>query len=416
MSRVLVATLGSVGDLHPFLAIARSLVRQGHSVLFLSSEPHRAAVEAEGVSFTPILSTHDHDRAARHPDLWHPIRGFGILWRHLAMRSVNTTVALLEAEVATSPAPVRVLASPLVLGARLAADWLPIRLVTAHTAPSGLRHLGEPLFMGSWRVPQWWPTAWRRVLWRALDRWKLQPMAAPFIDQWRAAHQLPPLNEPVFDRWLHSPHRVLGLYPGAFNPPAADLPVAMQCVGFPLFQSQVPHPSDAALAAWLQRDNDRPRIAIYAGSSHQHRAKTFQACAERLDAKGWPTLLLMSGEAPDTLGRHGLIRPWADLRSVLPSCQGWLHHGGIGATAEGLLAGLRQWTMPSAYDQFENSWHIARSLSLRSSEVLLTEEQLHSGELPQLDSLAAWPRRPRLSFTDSGDAAVDRVIQTLLEA
>lgn len=416
MSRILVATLGSVGDLHPFLAVARALVQRGHSVLFLSSEPHRAAVEAEGVAFTSILGAHDHDRAARHPDLWHPIRGFGVLWRHFAVRSVDATVDVLRNEVAAGGDALRVLASPLVLGARLAVDCLPFRLVTAHTAPSGVRHVADPLFLGAWQVPPWWPMAWRRAAWAVLDHWKLQPMAAPFINRWREAHGLPALAETVFDRWLHSPHRTIGLYPDSFSTAADQPPVAVQRVGFPLFQPHALVPPDAALADWLGQSFDQPRIAIYAGSSHHHRAEVFHACATHLDALGCPTLLLMAGKAPGPLGQHSLIRPWVDLRGTLPRCQGWLHHGGIGASAEGLRAGVRQWTLPSAYDQFENSWYIARHLGLDTREVLLDTRQVHEARLPGWQHLNDWSHQPRLSAEDSGETAVNRAIEAILGA
>ncbi|MBQ0959263.1 glycosyltransferase family 1 protein [Ideonella sp. 4Y11] len=415
MSRVLVATLGSVGDLQPFLALARALRQRGHSVLFLSSEPHRASVEAEGLAFEPILSAHDHERAASHPDLWHPIRGFGVLWRHLAVRSVDSTVAILERESASHPHTPRVLASPLVLGARLAVDLLPYRLITAHTAPNGLRHLGDPLFLGAWRVPGWWPRAWRRAAWQLLDRWKLQPMAAPFINRWRMRRGFAALQEPVFERWLHSPHQVIGLFPEAFSPAADDLPVPMHCVGFPLFRPQVPILEDPGLQLWLGQQVTRPRLVIYAGSSHHHRASAFQACAERLDALGWPTLLLLPGSAPARFGEWGLIRPWVDLRHTLPRVGGWLHHGGIGACAEGLMAGVRQWTFPSAYDQFENSWHVAQRMALPLDKVQLDEAQLHAGRLPGLTSLADWPVTPRLTSSEGGDSSIDQAVQLILQ-
>jgi len=416
MSRILVATLGSVGDLHPFLAIARALVRQGHSVLFLSSEPHRAAVEAEGVPFTSILSTHDHDRAARHPALWHPIRGFGVLWRHLAVGSVEAAVALLRSELAIHGDSLRVVASPLVLGARLAVDMLPFRLITAHTAPSAIRHLADPLFLGAWQIPAWWPRSWRRIAWGVLDQWKLQPMAAPFINQWRVEHGLAPVQAPIFDRWLHSPHRVLGLFPDSFQCTEADSPVPVQCVGFPLFQPASTAPQDPELMEWLKHSPEQPRIAIYAGSSHHHRSEAFRACAEALDAQGVATLLLMAGEVPGRLGAHGIRRPWVDLQEVLPQCHGWLHHGGIGASADGLRAGVRQWTLPSAYDQFENSWQVARHLELATPQVLLAEHQVRQGRLPQLQQLAHWPRQSRLSDQDGGARSVDRAIQAILTA
>jgi rhamnosyltransferase subunit B len=416
MSRVVVATLGSLGDLHPFLAVARGLVEQGHSVLFLSSEPHRAAVEAEGLRFESVLSAKEHHRAAQHTDLWHPIRGFGVLWRHLAVRSIDAVVDTLTREVSSGSEPVRVLASPLVLGARLAVDTLPIRLITAHTAPSGLRSLAHPLYLGAWPVPSWWPQSWRRLAWRALDAWKLQPMALPAINRWRAQQGLAPVHEPIFDRWLHSPHRVVALFPSWFSPAAQDLPVAVQHVGFPLFHGHREEVSDPALEAWLQVQDTPSRIVVYGGSTSGAHQAHFAAAAQALDQKGWPVLLIAPGTEPAELGRRGLVRPWADLRHTLQHCQGWLHHGGVGACAEGFLSGTRQWTNPSAYDQFDNTVRTAQRQDMMLGQVMVNLEQLRAGDLPGLQQLSRWPHRPRLSQADGGPAAIHHVMKAVLGA
>ncbi|MFM2328843.1 MAG: hypothetical protein RLZZ494_946, partial [Pseudomonadota bacterium] len=91
--RYAIATLGSAGDLHPFLAVARALHEQGEDVRLLSAEPHRAEVESQGVPFMPILDAAAHQRTLQHPGLWHPIRGFGVLWRHMAVPAIDPTVA-----------------------------------------------------------------------------------------------------------------------------------------------------------------------------------------------------------------------------------------------------------------------------------------------------------------------------------
>lgn len=416
MSRILVATLGSAGDVYPFLAIARALARQGEPVLFMSSEPHRAAVEAEGVAFAPIISAHDHHRTASHPDLWHPVRGFGVLWRHLAVRSIETVHQLIRDEVQASDQSVRVLASPLVLGARLAADLLPIRLVTAHTAPSGLRHLGDPLFIGSWQVPAWWPDAWRQWAWRALDLWKLQPMALPAINKWRLQHGLAALNEPIFARWIHSPQHVIGLYPAWFGTEASDSPVPVQCVGFPLFQPSAPAMPDPTLSEWLHGIKARPRLVVYAGSTSALQTQDFVHCAQALEQQGWPVLLIEPGSEPHSFGTDGLVRPWVDLRMVLMHCDGWIHHGGIGACAEGMHANVRAWTRPSAYDQFDNSARMAHRLGLPLRDVMLTRRQCVSGQLPGLNSLSRRPVAADAPLVSAGSLTIERIMAVMRRA
>jgi UDP:flavonoid glycosyltransferase YjiC (YdhE family) len=49
--RVVLATLGSLGDLHPYLAVARALKARGARPLLMSVPEYRADVEREGIEF-----------------------------------------------------------------------------------------------------------------------------------------------------------------------------------------------------------------------------------------------------------------------------------------------------------------------------------------------------------------------------
>lgn len=50
---VLVATVGSVGDVHPFLSLGQALQRQGHAVRFMASPVHAERVHASGPHTPP---------------------------------------------------------------------------------------------------------------------------------------------------------------------------------------------------------------------------------------------------------------------------------------------------------------------------------------------------------------------------
>ena len=98
--RFAVVTLGSLGDVLPFLAIAKELVRRGHDVELLSNPRFEALVRQHGVRFYPIGSERDADRTEAHPDLWHPVRGLGVLWRHLVAPALKPSLARIERSAA----------------------------------------------------------------------------------------------------------------------------------------------------------------------------------------------------------------------------------------------------------------------------------------------------------------------------
>lgn len=52
--RIAIATIGSLGDLHPCLALATELNRTGHKVTIASTPYYRSRVERLGINFQPI--------------------------------------------------------------------------------------------------------------------------------------------------------------------------------------------------------------------------------------------------------------------------------------------------------------------------------------------------------------------------
>ena len=375
--KVVVATLGSLGDLHPFLAVARALREQGADVLFLSQEPHRTEVQTQGLAFEAIATTHDHLRAMQHPALWHPVRGFGVLWRHLVVPAIEPTVKVLERLTAEHPSDLRVFASPLVLGARLASEVLPFRLTTGHTAPTGLRTIQDPMYIGAQLIPWWMPSLARRRLWELLDWFKLEPMATPAINSWRRAHGLPPLERPVFERWLHSPHQVLALFPPNFGPMPTDWPVPVQFTGFPLYDSNDSGvDEDPELDAFCrQPSSTKPLILFYPGSSAHGQVTQIRDAAVRFAKCGHYRCLLLEGAlneheaTPSDSAPSLLVRKRVRLSTVLPYSSIFVHHGGIGAVAQGLASNVRQVIQPAAFDQFENAWRLRKLTSPAIIEV-----------------------------------------------
>src|SRR5262245_60610378 len=52
--RIVLSTLGSLGDLHPVMGLALGLQARGHDVLLATSEFYRRKVEGAGLQFNPL--------------------------------------------------------------------------------------------------------------------------------------------------------------------------------------------------------------------------------------------------------------------------------------------------------------------------------------------------------------------------
>src|SRR5580658_6463257 len=53
-NRIVLTTFGSLGDLHPYIAIALGLQARGHEAIIATSEYYRQKIEKLGIGFRPV--------------------------------------------------------------------------------------------------------------------------------------------------------------------------------------------------------------------------------------------------------------------------------------------------------------------------------------------------------------------------
>jgi UDP:flavonoid glycosyltransferase YjiC (YdhE family) len=61
--RIVITSVGSLGDVYPYLALARRLTQRGHEASVATSAAYRPLIEGEGVAFRPVrpdLDLEDH--------------------------------------------------------------------------------------------------------------------------------------------------------------------------------------------------------------------------------------------------------------------------------------------------------------------------------------------------------------------
>lgn len=382
---IVLVTIGSAGDLFPFMRMALALREAGHRISFLGPVQHEAVVRAAGLPFHGLPA----DAAVLdHPDLWHPTRGFGIVWQ-----ATRPAMAEVPAFMAALPAGEKctMLVHPLALPeADLCRAARPgLRLAAAFLAPSNLPTVHDPLMLGPWRVPRWVPHAGRRRLWRGLARRFIDPIALPDVNAARARAALPPVGT-LIDTIVSIADLSIALFPDWFAPTQPDWPQPLVRSGFPLYD---PDPQ-AALSPELLHflgQGGRPLVFTPGTGNRQARAY-FEHAAEAARLLGERAIFLTPhrDQLPPHLPRHVLWQEYVPLRALLPHVCVLVHHGGIGTTAEALHAGTRQLVVPLAHDQFDNGARVealgvgvslpATKLSTRrllaSLEALLDDEGL----------------------------------------
>ena len=71
----ILASLGTDGDVFPFIGLGARLRARGHRVTLAANEPYRALAEAHDLDFRALASAEDTQEFISHPDLWNPLKG-----------------------------------------------------------------------------------------------------------------------------------------------------------------------------------------------------------------------------------------------------------------------------------------------------------------------------------------------------
>jgi rhamnosyltransferase subunit B len=357
--RVLLASLGTAGDVHPFLAIGRALAARGHAAELVSNPVFAPLAAQAGIGFAAVGREEHHRAAFAHHYIWHAVNGFGVMWRYLARPALPEALAHIAS--AWRQGPCVVLFSPFLMpAARIAAEAHGVPVIPAYTAPAMLPNFEPPLCVTRLRVPGWVPRSCARAAVEWLDRRKMQPLALPAVDAARTALGLAPLGESVFLRWLHGDGGGVTLFPDWFAAPTRDWPARTVQAGFPLWDGDAAAGLSPALEEFLAA-GDAP-VVVTAGTAMAQGAAFFARAVEACRVLGLRALLLArdAAQIPRELPPGVMHADYAPFGLLLPRARALLHHGGVGSSAQALRAGIAQLVVPHAYDQFDNAMRLER--------------------------------------------------------
>lgn len=352
-THILLFPFGSHGDVHPFVGLALALQARGHLVTVVNNGHFRPLIEKAGLPFVEQGTAEEYLRATEHPDLWHPQRSFGYVFRtgiSVAMRPQYDLVVDYARR-----GSVLAITSCLGFGVRIAGEKLGVPVVTIHLQPAVLWSNHEPPTLAG--VPDW-PRWLKRFAYWAGERFIIDATVLPVVNPFRAEVGLPPMRQTT--RWWHSPDLVLGLFPDWFAPPQPDWPANTQLTGFPLWDEAGVTPVNPEIEQFLAEGD--PPLVFTPGSSHRLAHEFFVAAADACQRLGRRGMLLsrFREQIPTALPpsiRHFDYVPFGQL---LPRAAALVHHGGIGTISQGLRAGVPQLIMPLAHDQPDNAARVKK--------------------------------------------------------
>jgi UDP:flavonoid glycosyltransferase YjiC (YdhE family) len=367
--RIVISTLGSFGDLHPYIAIALELKRRGHHPVIATSEIYREKTDALGLEIHPIppdLPSYDQPEEVSRmvEELIDTKKGPERVFKQMVLPHLRETYdALAEATRDAS----LLLTHMLSLAAPPLVEKTGIKWVSTVLAPISFFSIYDPPVL-----PQM--PALRNVLklspilargFMQLARLQLRSFAEP-VYRFREGLGLRRGGNPILEG-QHSPACVLALFSRVFAEPQADWPPNTRATGF-CFYDRRDRTGDASgvqpdLLKFL--DAGEPPIIFTLGSSAIWVAEDFYRESIKAARKLGQRALLLIGEErnrpAEPLPEGVAAFDYAPYGEVLPRARAIVHQGGVGTTGQGLRAGVPTLVVPFSHDQFDNGARVART-------------------------------------------------------
>lgn len=375
--RIVFTTWGSLGDLHPYLALGREMKRRGHDVSILTLGGWRDPVKSAGLGFFPLRP----DIPPNEPEARELVRRvldakggpqylFQEVFAPVMRETYEDTLAAVRADggadlLVTHQIPVT---GPIVAEvARV--QWvscvlLPLAFLSKYDPPTppqapGLRKIAalHPAFAAALnRLGRWVTRNWAEPAYRLREQLGLPRGASPLFEG------------------QHSPALVLALFSRVLAQKQPDYPPQTVITGFPFYDASDARPADPELLRFL--DAGEPPVVFTLGSSAVWIAGDFYQTAVEAMRKLRRRAVLLAGEQtaslrasrlPDTIAAF----EYAPHSLVMPRASVVVHQGGVGTTGQALRSGRPQLVVPFGQDQPDNARRcvglgVARTIS-RSS-------------------------------------------------
>jgi UDP:flavonoid glycosyltransferase YjiC (YdhE family) len=358
LSRILLTTQGSLGDLHPYLALGQGLLARGHRVAVGTTMYYHSHVERAGLEHRPIaphLSPEDENLIKLVVD---PKKGSENIFRQLIMPYIRESYAdTLRAVEGVD----LVVSHPIALATPVVAEQKKLTWASVALAPLSFLSVHEPMEIPGHPILSWLTrssTGMRkglRVLGQAITRSWVAPLA-----ELRRELGLPAGGHPLYEG-QHSPRLVLGLYSKLLGAPQPDWPPHTTLTGYCFHDRKEGHETlSPALSRFL--DAGAPPLIFTLGSTAVLDAGSFfeesAAAARALKRRA----VLLCGKTPPK-GLEGAdvhLEEYAPYSQLFPRAETVICSGGVGTLGQALKAGVPFVVVPFSNDQPDNAARCAR--------------------------------------------------------
>jgi len=364
--RVILCTAGSLGDLHPFLALGLALGARGVQAEIATSVEYRPKVEAEGLVFRPVgpgLERLGEDLGMDVAEMTRAVaRSDRFLFEKIMLPYLETWTREVEMIARGS---VAVVGAPFAAGAAMAAERAGVPYVSVALQPTVGFSVHDPPVLPNapWLGPaRRGPRLWLNRATMALARASTARWTGP-VNRVRATLDLPPTRANMLFDGAANADLALGLYSPLLSPVQPDAPAGFVVAGYAAYDSEAGGAGRLPPALETFLDAGEPPVVFTLGSAAVHIADDFYVESVKAARHLGRRAVLLVGPEGDLDVADGLdilALGYAPFSQLFPRAALIVHQGGVGTTQQALRAGRPQVVVPHLGDQFDNAARVVR--------------------------------------------------------
>lgn len=359
MSRIVLATIGSLGDLHPMIALALELKRRGHTPVINTWAGYEEKLDALGIEFAPLRPNVDIDDRDLHKKAMDASAGPEFVIKDLIIGNVRDMYDDLSSAVKGADL---FLTGEIVYAAKSVAEISGVPWISTSLSPISMFSADDP---NVYMQAQW--IEWLRPLPSVFHRGMLGMMklfTSSWLDEYRKFRSdlgLDEKHEPIFTEKF-SPLQHLVLFSTALAEPQRDWPQPHLQTGFCFYDESGVTELQPELQEFLK--HDEPPIVFTLGSAAVLDAGDFfdesVKAAKQLNRRA---VLLYGRDCEPPIGLTDDIVgfEFAPYSLVFPHAACVVHQAGVGTTGQVLRAGVPHVIMPFSHDQPDNAARCRRA-------------------------------------------------------
>ena len=357
--KIVIAAYGSLGDLHPMLALALELRGRGHEIVINTLEVYREKIDRLGFEFYPLRPSFDPEDRELAKRMMDAKKGTERLVLEILMPNLKPMYEDLTAAVEGADA---LISGEVVYAAPSVVEKTEIKWITTSLAPLSLFSAHDP---GVFPNAEWLKNLhflgvnFHKFLF-SFVRGTIKNWYIPY-KKFRREIGLNPKHDPIFaDKYSDLLH--LAMFSKVLGKPQPDWHRPTLQTGFCFYDGQKDLGAmPEKLEEFLKKGE--PPIVFTLGSAAVMDARDFfeqSIEAAKILNRRAVVLYGIFNEPPENLDQNIVGFDYAPFSQLFPRAACVVHQGGVGTTAQVLRGQVPHLIMPFSHDQPDNAWRCER--------------------------------------------------------